>query len=149
MLVGEIRMLRLELPDLAIGAPPSVAGSRISQVSLCDPLEATSRVELRGELQCKSFMVDELVDKAGADGLVIEALRIQLAPFDTRDLRTHQGGAVVQIRRAIHRPFLKLPVVNRQRIEVLLSFVVRCGVPGGRMGHPSVEMTLSRFEPRW
>src|SRR5262245_15091311 len=71
LFIGEIGILRLELPDLSIRAPLPVAGPRVAQVSLGDSLEATCPVEPRGELQGESLVVDEPVLMRRTDGAFV------------------------------------------------------------------------------
>ena len=44
------------------------------------------------------------------------------------------------------RPDLELPVVICQSLEMLLSLVGRCRIPGCRVGKRAIEAELCRFE---
>ena len=67
--------------------------------------------------------MDKAVCVRRADGLFVEMLGIEFAAFDACDLCAHQCGAVLEILRAILRPYLELPVVGGQSLEMLPSLV--------------------------
>ena len=123
MFVGEIGILRLELPDLSIGAPLPVAGPRVSQVGLRDPVEATCRVELRGELQGKGFVMDEAVLARRADGLLVKPRGVAVPPFNPRHLRGHQRGTVLEVLRTVPSPELELLKMAGRGVDVLPPLV--------------------------
>jgi hypothetical protein len=68
--------------------------------------------------------MDKVIGMGGANGLFVKTLSLELAPLDASDLRAHQSGAVFEILRAIFRPYLKLPMMGSQSLELLLSL---CG----------------------
>ena len=85
-----------------------------------DLLEATRRVEARGQFVGERLIVDKAVCVCRADGLFVQMLGVELAAFDARDLRADQRGAVFEILRAVLRPDFELSVVGGQRLEMLL-----------------------------
>jgi hypothetical protein len=46
------------------------------------------------------------------DRALVQSLGVELTAFDAGDLRSHKGGSVLEILRAIRRPDLELPVVS-------------------------------------
>ncbi len=90
--------------------------------------------------------MDKAVCARGADGLLVQAHGIEVAAFYSRDLRADERGTVFKILRAILRPDLELSMVSGQRLEMLLSLVGSCGVPGCRVGKRAIEVKLCRFE---
>ena len=67
-------------------------------------------------------------------------------PFNACDLGADQRGAVLEILRAILRPYFELPVVGGQSLEMLLSLAGRCGIAGCGAGKRAVKVILRRFE---
>ena len=108
------------MPHLALGAPTQIAVAGVPQIGLGNRLEATRRVEAGGQFVGERLIVNEAVGAGRADGLFVEALGIELAAFEARDLGADQGGAVLEIVWAIRRPELEVPVVGGQCVEMLL-----------------------------
>ena len=73
-------------------------------------------------------------------------LGIGYAAFDTCNLRTDQRGAVFEVLRAMLRPYFELPVVIRQSLEMLLSLVGRCRIPGCGVRECAIEARLCCLE---
>jgi hypothetical protein len=137
---------RLELPHLAIGAPPQVAVPGVAQIELRDLLEAARGLEARRQFVGKRLVVDKPVCPCRADGLVVKVHRIKRPVFETSDLRPEQCSAVGEVLRAMLRPRLDLPAVCGQRFDVLLPFAGRGKVARSCMGKPGIKVVLSRFE---
>jgi len=106
----------LELPDLAFSAPSEIAGPCVPEIGVGDRLEATRRVEARGQFVSERLIVNKAVGEGRADGLFVEALGGELATFQSGDLGADQRGAVLEIVRAIVRPGLELFVMRRQSL---------------------------------
>ena len=79
-----------------------------------DLVEATRRVESRGEFIGECLIVDKAVCMRRPDGLFVEMLGIELAAFDASDLCADQCGAVLEILRTIRRPDFELSVMGGQ-----------------------------------
>src|SRR3954466_13151844 len=88
-ILPELRIQLVELPHLTIGSPTYIAMPGVPQVRAGDLIEATSHVEARGDFVGDCLIVDKSVFACRADGLFVEALGIQQATFNTRDLRAH------------------------------------------------------------
>ena len=91
--------------------------------------------------------MDKAVGAGRADGLFVEALGIELAAFEARDLGADQRGAVLEILRAILRPHLELAVVGGQRLDMLLARSPAGAASQERgSGQRGVEMIFRRLE---
>ena len=117
LFLAEVRIQLVELPHLAIGSPAQIAVAGVPQIHMGNLLEATRRVEARGEFVGERLVVDKAVGAGRADGLFVEPLGIELAAFDAGDLRADQRGAVLEILRAILGPDLELSVVGGQCLD--------------------------------
>src|SRR5262245_13310112 len=115
----EKRILLLELPDLAISPPLSVAITSALQTCLGNPIEPAVRIEVRGDLVGNGFVVDKPVVVGRTDGLLIKPHRVRIAPFDARDLPRDQQCSVVEILGAVPGPHLELLMMRTDRFEVL------------------------------
>ena len=105
---------RFKLPYLAIGSPTQITVPGIPQIRVCDLVESKRRVETRGELIGERLVVDEAICVGRADRMFVKVLGIELAAFDTCNLRAHQRGAVFEILRAMPRPKFELSAGGRQ-----------------------------------
>src|SRR6266404_3529880 len=144
--VAEMRMKLFELPHLSSGSPTEVAVASGPQAQLSEALQPSGRVAAGGELIRERLVMDETVCLCRTDGPFVEALGIELAPLQTGDLRPDQRGAILEILRAIRRPYFKLPVVSRQSLEVLLFPIGRRGIPRCRVRKRRIEAKLCDFE---
>ena len=116
---AEIRILRLELPHFSLSTPLSIAGPRVSQVSLRDPVEATCCVELGGEFQGKGFVMDEAVLACRTDGLLVKLRGVAVPCFNPCQLRGHQRGTVLEILRTVPSPELEHLKMAGRDVDVL------------------------------
>src|SRR5882724_11131376 len=139
-------MRLLELPYFALGTPSEIAAPGVPEIGMGGRLEATGRVEARGQFVGERLVVDKAVCLCRADGLFVQVHGIERAAFDPGDLRPDQCGAVLEILRAIRRPDLELSVVRDQSLDMLLALVCRCGVAGSGAGQRAVEVILRGFE---
>src|SRR3984893_4405123 len=121
LLFPEVRERLVELSNLAIGSPAKVALTRLPQVEVRNLLEAARRVEARRQFVGERLVVDKAVGAGRADGLFVEAHRLNIAAVDAGNLRPDQCGAVLEILRAIRRPDLELSVVSDQGLDMLPS----------------------------
>ena len=144
----QLRIELIELPHLAIGAPTQIAVAGVPQIGLGDRLEATRRVEARGQFVGERLVVNKAVGAGRADGLFVEALGIELAAFEARDLGADQGGTVFEILWAIRRPELEFPVEGGQCVDMLPP-IGRRRVAGGGVGQRAVELIFGLFEVGW
>src|SRR6516165_6111857 len=108
-------------------------------------LEAARSVEARGQLVGERLVLNEPIVAGRTDGLFVEAHRIKLAPFDARDLRGHECGAVLEILRTVLRPNVELPVLSYQSLEMLPFFIGRGEIPRCRAGKRAIEARYRRF----
>src|SRR4051794_25805494 len=140
--LSELRIQFGELPHLAIGPPTYIAVPRVPQVPARDLIEAASHVEARGDFVGDRLIVHKSVFVSRADSFFVEALSIQQAAFNTRDLCAHQCSAIFEILRAIPCPYVELPLVIRQSLEMLLSLIRRCGIPACCVRKRAIEAPL-------
>src|SRR5262245_23454915 len=87
--LAQIRIRFIELPDFACGPPAEVAVASVPQIRKRDLLEAPRCEEARGEFVGEGLIVDEAVYLRRADGLLVQALGIELAAFKACNLGTH------------------------------------------------------------
>ena len=73
---------------------------------------------------------------------------MSLAALDASKLGAHQGGAVLEILRAVLSPDFKLSVVSDQSLDMQPSLAGRCGLAECRSGECTVKLILCRFEVR-
>src|SRR5262245_62565271 len=92
--------------------------------------------------------MDEPVPVRGADRLFIEVFGIQHASFDACDLRADQRGAVFKVLRTTLGPYLELPLVDSESLEMLRSGLGRRRVEERRPAETAVEVILSHFQIR-
>ena len=83
-----------------------------------------------------------------ADGLFVEAHRVNIAALEASDLGADQRGAVLEILRAIRRPDLELPVMCGDSVQVPWPLVGCRGIAGGGLRQRAVEVIFRRFELR-
>ena len=97
-------------------------------------LETARRVEASRELIGNRLVMYEAVFARGADGLLVEVLRVQHAGFDAGDLGADEGSSVFEGLGVDLRPDLQLSVMVQHRIEMPRS-PFRGGVIPGRGVH--------------
>src|SRR5215472_9973986 len=144
--IRELGVHFIELPHLAVRAPTQIPVPGLSQIEFGKLLQPASTVKSGSALIGDRFVVNKAVGSSGTDSPLIEPPGIGLAAFDPRDLRADQSGTIFKVLRAVLRPYFELPLVGCQSLEMLLSLVGSCGVPGCRAGERTVEMKLCRFE---
>src|SRR5215831_41972 len=169
----ELGIRLIQLPHLAVSSPTNVVVPSVSQVGVGDLLETTRQVEPGRKFIGKRFILDKPVGVRGADGLFVKMLSIELAALDASDLGAHQGGAVLEILRAILRPDFELSMMGHQSLEMLLlrpaepdfggqvlprqGFLLRNrglvlrsfsegGIAARRAGKRTIEVILRRFK---
>src|ERR1700676_259478 len=113
--VTELRMKLFELPHLAERAPAQVTAPRPPQIRVGDRIEAARRVEARGQLMGQALVLDEAVLACRADGLFVEALGVQFALFQTRDLAANTSRPVGECCRTVVCPDRYLLEMRCQR----------------------------------
>ncbi len=119
----------------------------VAQIGLGE--SARSRAPRRSaaaQLVGERLVVDEAVVAGRADGLLVEALGVELAAFDARDLGADQRGAVREVLRAVLGPHLELAVVGGQGLEVLGSLRRRGRIAERGLRQRGVEMVLRPLE---
>ena len=146
-LFPEVRERLIELSNLAIGSPAKVALTRLPQIHARDLLEAARRVEARGQFVGERLVVDEAVGAGRADGLFVEAHRINIAAVDAGDLRAHQGGAVLEILRAVRRPHFELTVVGGYSLDMVPALLACREIVERGVGKRAIKVILRRLEP--
>src|SRR3984893_6999965 len=102
--VAEMRMKLFELPHLAERAPAQVTAPRPPQIRVGDRNEAARRVEARGQLMGQALVLDEAVLACRAGRRFVEALGVQFALFQTRDLGANQCRPVCECCRTVVCP---------------------------------------------
>src|SRR6185436_11474771 len=113
----------LELPHFSVGAPLPVAVPGVPEVGPGNPLEATTRVKTRRQLVGERLVLNKLVLACRLDGRFVQVLGVQLSTFDAGDFRADQERAVLEVLRAVLRPFPELAVVGGQGLEMLTAFI--------------------------
>src|SRR5262249_48053002 len=147
-LLAEIRVGPLELPHLALGAPAKIAVASVAETGLRDARKVSLRVEPGSKLVDERFVVDEAVGLGGAEGPLVEVLRLERAAFQPGDLRADQSGAVGEVLRAILRPDLQLPVMAGHRLEMPAVFDGLHTIAASSMGKCGEEPVVCRAKLR-
>src|ERR1700720_509980 len=145
----EVWIRLFKLANLPCGFPTEITVPGVSHVRMGDRFKTTRRVEARGQLVGERLIVDKAVGAGRADGLFVEALGIEFAALNACNLRTNQRAAVREILRTIFCPYFQLSVVRVQSLEMLLSLVRRCGVPGCGAGQRAVKVIFRGFKTGW
>src|SRR5262245_50476383 len=136
---SEIGIPRLELPDLSLSAPLSIAGPRVSQVRLGDSVKTIGRVVLRGKFQSKGFVMNEALLARRPYGVIVQMRGIAIPPFDPRHLRRHQRGTVFEVCRTVPSPKLERPKMAASGGDVLPAIVAGCRVTCGGVSERAIE----------
>src|SRR4029077_10718815 len=108
----QARVLLVQLPHLAVGAPSRVTLPGTPQIKMRDVVEAARGIESRGQLVRQSFVLDEAVFMCRPDRLPVPLLGIDDAAVDACDLRTDQCRAALEILRTMRRPDCELLVMD-------------------------------------
>src|SRR5215831_17300397 len=114
----------IELPHLSVGAPSQIATPRVSQVEMCDFVEATRRVKASGQLVGERLVMNKAVYACRRDGALVQLHRLERPSLDTGDLGADQRCTILEVLQAILREGLKLPRMRRKCFSML----------GGRVG---------------
>src|SRR5262249_11568587 len=96
LVLPEPRMELIELPHLSVGSPSQIAPPRVSQVEMCDFVEATRRVKAGSQLVGERLVVDKAVRACRRDSALVEIHGLERASLDTGNLRAHQGDPVLE-----------------------------------------------------
>src|SRR5262249_21670724 len=138
----------VKLPYFAGSPPTEIAIPGFDQIRIREFLEAAGCVESRGELVRDRFIVDKAVAVRRADGLFVQLLGVEHAPFYPGDLRAYQCGAVFKSLRAKLHPYLLLLLVRSQSLDMLPFRVARSRINGRRSRESTVKVILGHFELR-
>src|SRR5262249_30515269 len=93
---------------------------RVSQVEMCDFVEATRRVKAGSQLVGERLVVNKAVRACRRDSALVEIHGLERASLDTGNLRAHQGDPVLEIFPAVLSPDSKSTLVIGQGFQVLL-----------------------------
>jgi len=92
--------------------------------------------------------VDKAVGAGRADGLFVEAHRLNIAAVDAgRSPRPTKAARVLKIVRAVRRPHFELTVVGGHGLDMLAALLACCGIAGRGVGKRAIEVILRRLEP--
>src|SRR6202043_2347226 len=97
-------------------APAKIAGPRVPPVALSDRLEAACRVKLRSHFLGQPLKLDEAVLASRLNGRFVQARRIDVTPFEARNLGRDEGVLVGERRRVGFSPLAQLFPVRRQDV---------------------------------
>src|SRR5262249_28553371 len=117
------RIQLVELPHLSVGSPSEITTPCVCQVEMCDFLEAARRVKAGSQLIGERLVVDEAVCLGRLDRPFVKTLRIQLATFQSGNLSTDKGGAVLEIFGAALCPDSDLFVMRGQGLQMLSALI--------------------------
>src|SRR5689334_244464 len=87
----------VELPNLAVSPPPQITVAGITQIHVCDLLEATCRVETGSDLVSNRLIVDEAVCVRRPNCPFVKLFGVECAALNARDLSAYQRGAIFEI----------------------------------------------------
>src|SRR5580658_2869127 len=93
--------------------------------------------------------MDKAVAVRCANGLFVQVLCLDHAPFDPSNLRAYQCGAVFEILRASLRPYPELFVVGSQSVKMVLFLIVESRTRARRMRQRAIKVNLYFFKLGW
>src|ERR1700738_1367557 len=111
-----MRIKPIELPHLAIRAPAHVAVPGVPQIDIGESLKAARRVEPRGHLMGKAFILYETMVAGRSNCLLVEPHGVRVSPFDAGDLGRHPRVLVAEGRWTVFGPLAQLLPVRRQEL---------------------------------
>ncbi len=111
------------MPDLAVGTPAQVAVPGVVQIHVRTFLKTTCRVEAAGEFVGERLVVDKVICAGRADRLLVEAHRVEVAAFNSRDLGGDKCRSVGEVLGAVLRPHVELHAVGGQRLQMQMALV--------------------------
>ena len=135
-----------ELPHFAVGSPSLVAVPSSSKVEIRECVEATRRMEARGQLVRQSFILDEALLARCPNGLLIQTFGLEFPAVQASNLRAYQRGSVCEVLRTVLRPEREALVMFGQRPAMLPSLVRSCRIRRGRSRERCVEVVVGLFE---
>src|SRR4029077_1958699 len=138
----DMRVARVEGPDLAQGPPAFVAVARLPQVGLGAGVEASTGVERAGKLARKRLVGHEPVVARQPDRVFVQTLRIEITAFEPRDLSADQRLPVGEVLWTVLGPERDPLVVRGHRAQVLVALLRGRTVAGSRSGECRVEVVL-------
>src|SRR5215472_13575972 len=112
LILAQPRIQLIELPYLSVGAPSQIAPPRVSQVEMCDFVEATRGVKAGAQLVCERLILDEAVCACRRDGALVQVHGLERASLDAGNLSAHKGDAILEVFPAVLRPYGKLSLVS-------------------------------------
>src|SRR5262245_19858409 len=80
------RMELIQLPHLPVGTPAQIAGSGLPQISVCNCLQASRRVEARRKLVGDRLVLDKAVCACRHDGALVQLCGIEWSSLESRNL---------------------------------------------------------------
>src|SRR5215831_14284838 len=102
----------IELPYLAIGSPSEITPPCVSQVDMRDLVETARRVKAGSQLVGERLVVDKAVSARRHDGALVQVHGLERASLYAGNLRAHEGESVLEVVRAVLRPYSKLSPVS-------------------------------------
>src|SRR5260370_3480476 len=79
---SQLRMKPIELLHLAVGTPAEITSLGVPEIGVGNGLEATRRVELRGQLMGDALVLHETMFARQRNGLFVETHRVQFPTFE-------------------------------------------------------------------
>src|SRR6202022_5143199 len=101
-----------------------------------------AEVEAGRKLVGDALVLDETVLPRRMDRLLVEAHRVEIAAFESRDLGAHQRRPRLERLRAVFCPSLELFGMGGERLEMRLSLFGLRSLAGRRPGKRAVEVIL-------
>src|SRR5262249_25238875 len=89
------------------------------------------------------------VSAGRADGPFVKVHGVERTAFNPGDLCADQRGAVLEILRAILRPYFELSVVGNQCFKLPVPLADRCGIEMSGVCEPGVVMVIRVCERGW
>src|SRR5580693_358533 len=140
------RIMLVNLPHLAEGAPAKITVACVPKVGLADCLEAAHGVKPRSHLMGDRFVLDEAVLTCRLNGLLIQVHGVEIAALEASDLGGDQCRAVSEILGAILGQYNDLLVVGDKCLAITNPLLGRCSVVLCCPCERVIEMVFGRLK---
>jgi hypothetical protein len=137
-----------QLTHLALRAPNRIPPPGLFQIGVADRFKSALLVEGAGQFAGQCLVMNEPILACEVNGFLVETLRFEFTLFDAGGLRSDQRGAVGEVRGAILRPPLQLPLMSCDRLQSLLSLVLVSARAERRVRQGAEEMVFGNLEKR-
>src|SRR5262249_38217612 len=146
LVLPQLRMELIELAHLSVGTPPQIAPPRISQVEMCNLLEAAVRVKAGSQLIGKRLVVNKSVCACRSDGALVQVHGLEWACRETGNLGADQRRTILEVLRTIRCPAQKLSLVPFDRFSMHGVWISANGLAACSAGQRGIEVIFLHLQ---